>query len=113
MRGSISAILLATPRGTAAAAATADRRLFMASTGQGRTRRSGDFADSSTVGGGSRRLALLLLAMPLASLALKFGPAGYFAVGVFGLSSVAHCPRFAGSRVLPVPPSVLRWRRWA
>ncbi|RVH72127.1 hypothetical protein CN198_06795 [Sinorhizobium meliloti] len=85
--GSISAILLSTP-GTAAAAATAIDGYSMARQGKANEAISISLT-ASTVGGVLGGLALLLLAMPLASLALKFGPAGYFAVGVFGLSSVA------------------------
>lgn len=85
--GSISAILLSTP-GTAAAAATAIDGYAMARKGRANEAISISLT-ASTVGGVLGGLALLMLAMPLASLALKFGPAGYFAVGVFGLSSVA------------------------
>ena len=85
--GSISAILLSTP-GTAAAAATAIDGYAMARKGKANEAISISLT-ASTVGGVFGGLALLLLAMPLASLALKFGPAGYFAVGVFGLTSVA------------------------
>ncbi|MGN7295533.1 tripartite tricarboxylate transporter permease [Rhizobium sp. SAFR-030] len=85
--GSISAILLSTP-GTAAAAATAIDGYAMAQ--QGRANEAISISlTASTVGGVLGGLALLLLAMPLAKLALQFGPAGYFAVGLFGLTSVA------------------------
>lgn len=85
--GSISAILLSTP-GTAAAAATAIDGYAMAQKGQANQAISISLT-ASTVGGILGGLALLLLAMPLAKLALQFGPAGYFAVGLFGLTSVA------------------------
>lgn len=85
--GSISAILLSTP-GTAAAAATAIDGYAMTQKGQANEAISISLT-ASTVGGILGGLALLLLAMPLATLALKFGPAGYFAVGLFGLTSVA------------------------
>ncbi|WP_134680453.1 tripartite tricarboxylate transporter permease [Paracoccus ravus] len=85
--GSISAILLSTP-GTAAAAATAIDGYAMAQKGRANEAISISLT-ASTVGGILGGLALLLLAMPLAKLALQFGPAGYFAVGLFGLSSVA------------------------
>jgi putative tricarboxylic transport membrane protein len=88
--GSISAILLSTP-GTAAAAATAIDGYSMARQGKANEAISISLT-ASTVGGVLGGLALLLLAMPLASLALKFGPAGYFAVGVFGLARSRHCP---------------------
>lgn len=85
--GSISAILLSTP-GTAAAAATALDGYAMAQKGRANEAISISLT-ASTVGGVLGGLALLLLAMPLAKLALQFGPAGYFAVGLFGLTSVA------------------------
>ena len=85
--GSISAILLSTP-GTAAAAATAIDGYAMAQKGRANEAISISLT-ASTVGGVLGGLALLLLAMPLARLALQFGPAGYFAVGLFGLTSVA------------------------
>ena len=85
--GSISAILLSTP-GTAAAAATAIDGYAMAQKGRANEAISISLT-ASTVGGVLGGLALLLLAMPLAQLALQFGPAGYFAVGLFGLTSVA------------------------
>ncbi|MBB4351618.1 tripartite tricarboxylate transporter permease [Aliirhizobium cellulosilyticum] len=85
--GSISAILLSTP-GTAAAAATAIDGYAMAQKGRANEAISISLT-ASTVGGILGGLALLLLAMPLAKLALQFGPAGYFAVGLFGLTSVA------------------------
>ncbi|WP_186395653.1 tripartite tricarboxylate transporter permease [Stappia sp. TSB10GB4] len=85
--GSVSAILLSTP-GTAAAASTALDGYAM--TRQGRANEALAISlGSSAVGGVIGGLALLVLAGPLASLALKFGPAGYFAVGLFGLTSVA------------------------
>lgn len=85
--GSISAILLSTP-GTAAAAATVIDGYAMARKGRANEAISISLT-ASTVGGVLGGLALLLLAMPLAKLALQFGPAGYFAVGLFGLCSVA------------------------
>lgn len=85
--GSISAILLSTP-GTAAAAATAIDGYAMAQKGRANEAISISLT-ASTVGGVLGGLALLLLAMPLAKLALQFGPAGYFSVGLFGLTSVA------------------------
>jgi putative tricarboxylic transport membrane protein len=44
---------------------------------------------SSVFGGIFSTLALMLFAPSLASYALRFGPAEYFALGVFGLSTVA------------------------
>lgn len=85
--GSISAILLSTP-GTAAAAATAIDGYAMAQKGKANEAISISLT-ASTVGGILGGVALLVLVMPLAKLALQFGPAGYFAVGLFGLTSVA------------------------
>lgn len=85
--GSISAILLSTP-GTAAAAATAIDGYAMAQKGRASEAISISLT-ASTVGGILGGVVLLVLAMPLAKLALQFGPAGYFAVGLFGLTSVA------------------------
>jgi putative tricarboxylic transport membrane protein len=85
--GSISAILLSTP-GTAAAAATTIDGFAMAQKGKANEAITISLT-ASTVGGVLGGLALLVLAMPLATLALRFGPAAYFAVGLFGLSSVA------------------------
>ncbi|MBP1849515.1 tripartite tricarboxylate transporter permease [Rhizobium halophytocola] len=85
--GSVSAILLSTP-GTAAAAATAIDGYAMTQNGRG-NEALGVSLSASAVGGLVGGLALLVLAAPLAKLALQFGPAGYFAVGLFGLTSVA------------------------
>lgn len=85
--GSISAILLSTP-GTAAAAATVIDGYAMARKGRANEAISISLT-ASTTGGIFGGIALLLLAMPLARIALQFGPAGYFAVSLFGLCSVA------------------------
>ena len=85
--GSVSAILLSTP-GTAAAAATAIDGYAM--TRQGKANQALAVSlNASCVGGLVGAFALLLLAKPLASVALQFGPAAYFSVGLFGLTSVA------------------------
>ncbi|MXQ14247.1 tripartite tricarboxylate transporter permease [Microvirga makkahensis] len=85
--GSISAILLSTP-GTAAAAATTIDGFAMTQKGLGNKALAISLS-ASTVGGLIGGVALLFLAMPLSKLALQFGPASYFAVGLFGLTSVA------------------------
>ncbi|WP_435171213.1 tripartite tricarboxylate transporter permease [Falsirhodobacter sp. 1013] len=85
--GSISAILLSTP-GTAAAAATVIDGHAMAQKGKANEAITISLT-ASTVGGVLGGIALMVLAVPLAKLALQFGPAAYFAVGLFGLSSVA------------------------
>jgi putative tricarboxylic transport membrane protein len=43
----------------------------------------------SVIGGMLGNVGLILIAVPLADFALRFGPAEYFALGVFGLSIVA------------------------
>ncbi|WP_414472659.1 tripartite tricarboxylate transporter permease [Microvirga sp. M2] len=85
--GSVSAILLSTP-GTAAAAATTIDGFAMTQRGQANKALAISLS-ASTVGGLFGGVALLFLAMPLSTLALQFGPASYFAVGLFGLTSVA------------------------
>ncbi|AZV93339.1 MULTISPECIES: tripartite tricarboxylate transporter permease [Kerstersia] len=85
--GSVSAILLSTP-GTAAAAATTIDGFAMTQKGEA-NRALAISLSASTVGGLVGGLALLFLAAPLSTLALQFGPASYFAVGLFGLTSVA------------------------
>ncbi len=85
--GSVSAILLSTP-GTAAAAATTIDGFAMTQKGLGNKALAISLS-ASTIGGLVGGIALLFLAMPLSKLALQFGPASYFAVGLFGLTSVA------------------------
>lgn len=85
--GSVSAILLSTP-GTAAAAATTIDGFAMTQRGQANKALAISLS-ASTIGGLFGGVALLFLAMPLSTLALQFGPASYFAVGLFGLTSVA------------------------
>jgi putative tricarboxylic transport membrane protein len=85
--GSVSAILLSTP-GTAAAAATAIDGYAMTRNGRANEALAVSL-NASCVGGLIGAFALLLLAKPLASVALEFGPAAYFSVGLFGLTSVA------------------------
>ncbi len=85
--GSISAILLSTP-GTAAAAATVIDGYPMGR--QGRTGEAlGISLTASSVGGLVGAVALILCAKPLAEMALLISPAGYFAIGLFGLTTVA------------------------
>lgn len=85
--GSVSAILLSTP-GTAAAAATAIDGYAMTRKGEANQALAVSL-NASCVGGLVGAFALLVLAKPLASVALEFGPAAYFSVGLFGLTSVA------------------------
>src|SRR5512138_179441 len=85
--GAYSAVLLNTP-GTPSAIATTFDGYPMAKRGDG------DLAITaaclaSVVGGLIGALALLLLAPPLATVALAFGPVEYFWLAIFGLSLIA------------------------
>ena len=85
--GSITAILIRTP-GTPAAAATVLDGYPMAQ--QGRAAEALSIAAiASFIGGIFSCGVLIILASRLAKVALVFGPAEYFAIGVFGLSIVA------------------------
>ncbi|WP_299687869.1 tripartite tricarboxylate transporter permease [uncultured Tateyamaria sp.] len=85
--GAYAAILVNTP-GTPAAIATALDGFPMAKRGDG------DLAVTiscfaSAFGGMVGALALLVVAPPLATIALKFGPVEYFWLAIFGLSLIA------------------------
>jgi putative tricarboxylic transport membrane protein len=85
--GSIPAILLRIP-GTPAGIATVFDGYPMAQ--QGRARLALDISLlSSSIGSFVSSIALLLLAPPLAMIALKFGPADYFWLAIFGLITIA------------------------
>jgi len=85
--GSITAILLRTP-GTPAAAATAIDGYEM--TKKGRAAEALRMAVTASVFGGIfSAILLLLIAPPLANIALKFGPPEYFLLAVFGLTVIA------------------------
>jgi len=85
--GSIAAILVNTP-GTPAAAATA-------LDGYACTRKGipgkalGTSIIASTSGGIISTILLMLLAFPISKIALKFGPAEFFGLAVFGLATIA------------------------
>ena len=85
--GSITAILINTP-GTPAAAATAWDGHVLAKKG-----RAGEALEmalvASVFGGLFSTLVLMFVAPQIAKLALKFGPAEYFALAVFGLTIIA------------------------
>lgn len=84
--GSFAGILLRTP-GTSASAATAIDGFEL--TRQGRFDEAIRIATfSSVVGGIASALALLIIAPPLSLLAIKFGPAEYFMLAVFGLTII-------------------------
>ncbi len=89
--GSIPAILLHTP-GTPAGAATALDGYQMTLKGQG-GRALGISAVSSATGGMMSALALLLIAPPLATFSLRFGPSEFLWVTVFGLTIIASLSR--------------------
>jgi putative tricarboxylic transport membrane protein len=84
--GSFSAILLHTP-GTSASAATAIDGFALTRQGEfNKAMRVATF--SSVVGGMASALALMLIAPPLSLLSLKFGPAEYFMLAVFGVTII-------------------------
>jgi len=85
--GSISAILFNTP-GSPEAACTALDGYPMARNGQG-GKALGIALASSAIGGIFGTLVLMLLAPPMAQLALAFGPAEYFALAILGISAIA------------------------
>ncbi len=85
--GSISAILISTP-GTAAAVATVIDGYALNKKGfPGKALCTSLYA--STAGGLLSTLFLILLSIPLATFALKFGPPEYFSLGVFGLAIIS------------------------
>jgi putative tricarboxylic transport membrane protein len=85
--GSISAILFNTP-GSPEAACTALDGYPMARRGEG-GKALGIALASSAIGGIFGTLVLMLLAPPMAQLALAFGPAEYFALAILGISAIA------------------------
>lgn len=85
--GSLSAVLIGVP-GTPAAAATAlDGRPMMQAGKGGKALKMSLYA--SIVGELLSDLALIFLALPMAMVALRFGPTENFALGVFSLTLVA------------------------
>jgi putative tricarboxylic transport membrane protein len=85
--GSISAILFNTP-GSPEAACTALDGYPMAKRGEA-GKALGIALASSAIGGIFGTLVLMLLAPPMAKLALQFGPAEYFALAVLGITAIA------------------------
>ncbi|MEW6046813.1 MAG: tripartite tricarboxylate transporter permease [Bacillota bacterium] len=85
--GSVAAVLVGVP-GTPASVATVFDGHVMARKGEG-TYALQVAAVSSAMGGIVSAVALIVVAPALARFALQFGPAEYFWVAVFGLSSVA------------------------
>lgn len=89
--GSITAVLINTP-GTPSAAVTAIDGYPL--TQQGTAGKGlGTALIASTIGGAVGVLVLILFAVPLARIALKFSPADYFALALFGLATVASMGR--------------------
>ncbi len=85
--GSITAISINTP-GTPAAAATAIDGY--ACTKKGIPGKAlGTSIIASTCGGLVSTVFLMVLAFPIAEMAMKFGPPEYFALGVFGMTTIA------------------------
>jgi putative tricarboxylic transport membrane protein len=85
--GSITAISINTP-GTPAAAATAIDGY--ACTKKGIPGKAlGTSIIASTCGGIISTVFLMMLAFPITAVAMKFGPAEYFALGIFGLTTIA------------------------
>lgn len=85
--GSISAILINTP-GTPAAAATSIDGYQLTLKGQA-GKALGTAVIASFIGGILSAIPLYLFSPPLARLALKFGPAEYFWLSIFGLTIIA------------------------
>ncbi|MFA7671762.1 MAG: tripartite tricarboxylate transporter permease, partial [Sphaerochaetaceae bacterium] len=84
--GSISSILLGIP-GTPSAAATVIDGYQMTKKGEA-GKALGVAIYSSIFGGLVSLLVLILVAKPITSLAIKFGPAEMFALVIFGLSTI-------------------------
>ncbi len=89
--GSITAVLINTP-GTPSAAVTAMDGYPLTQKGQA-GKALGTALLASTVGGAIGVMILILFAVPLARVALKFSPADYFALALFGLATVASMSR--------------------
>ena len=85
--GSIPAILLRIP-GTPAGIATVFDGHEMAKKGEARTALDISLV-SSSIGSAISAVALLLVAPPLAAIALQFSPADYFWLAMFGLTTIA------------------------
>ena len=85
--GSISAILFNTPGAPEASCTTLDG-YPMAQKGQA-GKALGLALGASCIGGIFGTIVLMLLAPPLASFALAFGPGDYFALAIFGITAIA------------------------
>jgi putative tricarboxylic transport membrane protein len=85
--GSITAVLISTPGGAAAAATVLDG-YAMNRRGEG-GRALGASLTASSIGGVFSAVVLVILAPLLANVALSFGPPEYFSLGLFGLGIVS------------------------
>ncbi|MEO3433572.1 tripartite tricarboxylate transporter permease [Inquilinus sp. CAU 1745] len=85
--GAVSAILLNIP-GTPSAVATTLDGFPMARNGEA-GKALGISISSSFIGGIAGAILLILLAPPIAAFALRFGPAEFFSLGIFGLVIIA------------------------
>ncbi len=85
--GSITAILIRTP-GTPGAAATVIDGYELHKQGKS-AKALGVSLITGTIGGVASVFILVALAVPLSKIALAFGPAEYFALGVFGLALIS------------------------
>jgi putative tricarboxylic transport membrane protein len=93
--GSITAVLINTP-GTPSAAVTAIDGYPLTRKGEP-GKGLGTALVASTIGGTIGAIILIFFSVPLAKVAVKFHPADYFALAIFGLSTVAS---MAGKNVL-------------
>jgi putative tricarboxylic transport membrane protein len=93
--GSITAVLINTP-GTPSAAVTAIDGYPLTVKGQP-GKGLGTSLVASTIGGAIGAVILIFFSVPLAKVAVKFHPADYFALAIFGLSTVAS---MAGKNVI-------------
>jgi putative tricarboxylic transport membrane protein len=85
--GSLSAVLIGVPGTPAAAATVLDGRPLMQAGKGGKALKMSLYA--SIIGEFLSDLALIFLALPMAMVALRFGPTENFALGVFSLTLVA------------------------
>jgi len=100
--GAITAILLNTP-GTPSTAATCFDGYPLTQQGQA-GKALGVALVGSCVGGGIAAIILIFFCVPLARVALKFSPAAYFGIAMFGLATVAS---LGGGNVLKAIVAVL------
>ena len=109
LRGSITAILVGTP-GTVAAAATLLEGPKL--TAKGNRARRWKWPRSPRFRGIFSAVALVTCAPLLATAAMSFGPAEYFALAVFALTVVATLSSGAMCKGLPPHSWAFSFRRW-